>query len=169
MGTGVGEEFRAALDEVGVTSRTTDPTSFESDLADAVVEPAVGSELPFEGLSLDGTSVTLDPTPADLRTARTGVTAADFAIAEYGSIVVRSWAGVEEAASLWPERHVAVLPASEVVPDMTAAFERLGESIRAGRDDVVIATGPSATADMGELVYGAHGPKTVHVLMVEGL
>jgi L-lactate dehydrogenase complex protein LldG len=31
----------------------------------------------------------------------------------------------------------------------------------------VFATGPSATADMGELVYGAHGPREVAVLLVE--
>jgi L-lactate dehydrogenase complex protein LldG len=169
MATTVLDEFRGALDDAGVTWITTDPTNFAADLADAMVEPAIGSQLPFDDLSLADEGVILDPTPEDLRTARTGVTAADFAIAEYGSIVVRSWAGVEEAASLFPERHVAVLSADDIVPDMTAAFERLGESFRAGQDDAVIATGPSATADMGELVYGAHGPREVHVLVVEGL
>ncbi|TKX83368.1 hypothetical protein EXE43_24625, partial [Halorubrum sp. SS5] len=32
--------------------------------------------------------------------------------------------------------------------------------------DVVFATGPSATADMGGLVHGAHGPKEVHVVLL---
>ena len=166
--TTVVAEFQAALDDVGVTWTATNPATFESDLAAVVEQPAVGSPLPFEGLSLADAGVTLDPTPADLRAAKTGVTAADCGIADYGSIIVRSWAGHEEAASLWPERHVAVLASEDVVPDMTAAFERLGESIRAGQDDLVIATGPSATADMGELVFGAHGPREVHVLVVEG-
>ena len=159
--------FQEALDDVGVTWTTTSPADFGADLTAAVEQPAVGSLLPFEDLSLADANVTLDPTPTDLRAAQTGVTAAEFAIADYGSIVVRSWAGHEEAASLWPERHVAILAAEDIVPDMTAAFERLGESVRTGQGDFVIATGPSATADMGELVYGAHGPREVHILMVE--
>jgi L-lactate dehydrogenase complex protein LldG len=31
----------------------------------------------------------------------------------------------------------------------------------------VLATGPSATADMGELVLGAHGPESVHVVILD--
>jgi len=34
-------------------------------------------------------------------------------------------------------------------------------------DDVILATGPSATADMGDLVLGAHGPRAVHALLLE--
>jgi len=30
-----------------------------------------------------------------------------------------------------------------------------------------LATGPSATADMGALVRGAHGPERVHVLLID--
>ena len=160
-------EFQEALDGVGVTWTATSPANFETDLTAVVEQPAVGSRLPFEGLSLTDAGVTLSPTPADLRMAKTGVTAAEFGIADYGSIVVRSWADHEEAASLWPKRHVAVLPAEDIAPNMTAAFERLGKSIHEGQDDFVIATGPSATADMGELVYGAHGPREVHVLIVK--
>lgn len=164
--TTVVAEFQESLDGLGVTWTETNTDDFEDDLAAAVEQPAVGSPLPFDDLSLAKSGVVLDPTPEDLQTAKTGVTAADFAIADYGSIVVRSWAGHEEATSLWPERHVAVLRAEDVLADMTAAFERLGASVRAGQGDHVIATGPSATADMGELVRGAHGPREVHVLVV---
>jgi L-lactate dehydrogenase complex protein LldG len=51
--------------------------------------------------------------------------------------------------------------------DMPAAFERIGELIREGRDDLILTTGPSATADMGALVKGAHGPREVHVVLIE--
>ncbi len=88
-------------------------------------------------------------------------------VADYGSIVVRSSPAGDEPASLYPETHVAVLRGSDVVPDMPTAFERLAESVGTDRGDAIIATGPSATADMGELVYGAHGPKAVHVLILE--
>ena len=50
---------------------------------------------------------------------------------------------------------------------MATAFERMGERFRNGRDDAVLATGPSATADMGELVYGVHGPRETHAIILE--
>ncbi len=78
-----------------------------------------------------------------------------------------------EQTSLFPDLHVAVLRASDVLPDMGAAFERLGPRLREGRTpganrSAIIATGPSATADMGALVRGAHGPREVHVVILEG-
>ena len=51
--------------------------------------------------------------------------------------------------------------------EITAAFERLGPTLRNDAVTTILATGPSATADMGALVKGAHGPMEVHVLLVE--
>jgi L-lactate dehydrogenase complex protein LldG len=50
---------------------------------------------------------------------------------------------------------------------MPEAFSWLGERIREDRGSAVVATGPSATADMGALVRGAHGPKEVHVVILD--
>lgn len=109
------------------------------------------------GTLLDGTA---------LEQARTGVSAARLAIASYGSLVL-DYDGAGEAVSLLPTRHVAVVRATDVVPDMKAAFQRIGPLLRARPSSLVLATGPSATADMGALVRGAHGPETVHVLILE--
>jgi len=49
---------------------------------------------------------------------------------------------------------------------MSDAFAWLGPRARDESIDVVLATGPSATADMGGLVHGAHGPKEVHVVLL---
>jgi L-lactate dehydrogenase complex protein LldG len=106
----------------------------------------------------------LDGTALDQ--ARTGVSAARLAIASYGSLVL-DYDGAGEAVSLLPTRHVAVVRATDVVPDMKAAFQRIGPLLRARPSSLVLATGPSATADMGALVRGAHGPETVHVLILE--
>jgi hypothetical protein len=51
--------------------------------------------------------------------------------------------------------------------DMDAAFDRLEEEIPEAYGDAIIETGPSATADMGALVTGAHGPSEVCVVVVE--
>ncbi len=134
-------------------------------IADAVEEPVVGAPLPWEDVALPG-SVPTDPSPAQLDEAVTGVTAARLAIADYGSIVLRATPGGTEPVSLFPDRHLAVLRERDLVPDMEAAFEWLGDELRATRGSAVLATGPSATADMGALVQGAHGPKAVHVVVV---
>jgi L-lactate dehydrogenase complex protein LldG len=156
-------EDRLAALGVGVT-RTT-PAEFEAALAEVVLEPAVGVSLPYEGVSLPR-SVTTDPTPAELEAARTGVTAACMGIAAYGSVVLPSTPEGSEPISLFPERHVAVLHQDDLVPGMPEALDRLGPALREDRGSYIVATGPSATADMGALVTGAHGPKEVRVVLL---
>lgn len=135
-------------------------------IADLVDTPAVGVPLPDAwGIDLPDT-VGTDPTPADLDAAATGVTAASLAVADYGTVVLESDAAGSEAVSLFPERHVAVVRTEDVVPGMREAIGLLGDRLRDGAS-AVLATGPSATADMGELVIGAHGPREVDVVLVE--
>ncbi|MFC7096100.1 LutC/YkgG family protein [Halobaculum marinum] len=137
-------------------------------VADAVAAvldpPAVGVSLP-DGLDLPPSVVT-DPTPADLDAAATGVTAASLGIADYGTVVLAADAAGSEQVSLFPERHVVVLRATDLVPGMREAVGALGDRLRDGAS-AVLATGPSATADMGDLVIGAHGPREVDVVLVE--
>lgn len=158
--------FEASLDRLDVSWDRTTAGGFPETLAGAIDPPAVGAPLPFDDLSLDSSAVTVDPTPDELRTAATGVTAAGFGIAEYGTLAVRSDAAGTEPVSLYPPRHVAVLRASDVIPDVPTAIDLLSDDFAAGRDSVVLATGPSATADMGALVRGVHGPREVHVIVV---
>lgn len=158
--------FQASLDRLDVSWDRTTVDGFAETLAGAIDEPAVSAPLPFDDLALDPGAVTLDPTPGELRAAATGVTAAGFGIAEYGTLAVRSDAAGTEPVSLYPPRHVAVLRASDVLPDVPTAIDRLGREFAAGHDSVVLATGPSATADMGALVRGVHGPREVHVIVV---
>lgn len=164
-GTGYVDEFAANAETYGVTVSTHAPEEVESALASCIEAPAVGTPLPFGGISLPET-VQTDPTPAQLRDATTGVTPASLAIASYGTLVLRADEHGSEPVSLFNDLHVAVVQAVDIVPDMSTAFEYLGEEIRESRDSAILATGPSATADMGSLVQGAHGPKRVEVLVV---
>lgn len=161
------DRFLAALDRLEVEWTRTTARDGAAALATIVEPPVVGTALPFDELSLDGMDVTLDPSADELRAARTGVTPARLAVADYGSIVIESWGDATEAASLFPPLHVAVLRASDIVPDMAAAFEHLDRHIRDGCTSAILATGPSATADMGALVRGAHGPERVHVVLID--
>lgn len=164
---GLLSSFAESLRRVDATVTRTDADGADAALADAITEPAVGTELGIDGVSLADLPVTLEPDAGELTAAATGVTRAALGIADYGSVVIRGTAAGEEPASLFGETHVAVVTASDVVPDMPSAFDRFGEWARTDDADAIVATGPSATADMGELVKGAHGPRAVHVVVIE--
>ena len=155
----------SALETVDSCTRT-NVAEFEEALAERLVEPAIGAPLTLESVTLEDTAVDTDPSVEDFRTAQTGVARAEVGLANYGTISIESRAGGDELVSLYPPRHVVVLDAAE-------AFDRFESAIRDARESGgpgasrVLATGPSATADMGELVEGVHGPKEVHVLVVE--
>ncbi|MFD1588662.1 LUD domain-containing protein [Halorientalis brevis] len=158
--------FESSLQGVA-TVHTTSASSFAETLGDAIEEPAVGTPLPYDGVSLAETAVALDPSPLEIDAAVTGVTPTGIGIADYGTVTLPSSEAGGELVSLYPPRHVAVVAASDVVPDMRDAFERMGEDFERGTDTQVLATGPSATADMGTLVQGVHGPQETHVVVVE--
>ena len=166
MASGTVAAFEDSLNGLDVGWTHTDPEGFEDALAELSREPVVGAPLPFEGVSLPE-GVETDPTPAELEAAATGVTAASVGIAAYGSVVLRSTAGPTEQVSLFCDLHVAVLRESNIVPGMAEAFEWFGPELREERASAIIATGPSATADMGALVRGAHGPSEVHVMILK--
>lgn len=166
MSTDTVSVFETSLRDHGVRMIRVRESEFREKLDQVVEPPAVGAPLPFDSAVLPET-VTRDPTPRELQAAKTGVTAATLGIADYGTIVLDSSLDGTEPLSLFPERHVAVLSAADVVADMETAFDRMAESMRAKRRSLILATGPSATADMGALVTGAHGPKHVDVLLLE--
>jgi len=167
--------FKGRLDALGVTVTEGPETACAELVDEATGDPAVGVAL---GAGRDGGAdrddptlplpdrIETEPTTADLRAAHTGVTAANLGVAAYGSVAIEADRAGTEPVSLFVDRHVVVLRESDLVPDMPDAFEWLGPRTRDDAVDVVFATGPSATADMGGLVRGAHGPKAVHVVLL---
>lgn len=159
------DRFVATLDRLDVGWTRTVAQEVSATLTKVVEAPVVAVPPPFDNVSIEGIDVQ-PPTADALRTARTGITAAHLAVADYGSLLIEEWGAGTEAASLFPALHVALLRASDIVPDMPAAFDVLARRIQAGCTSAILATGPSATADMGALVRGAHGPEQVHVVLI---
>lgn len=96
-----------------------------------------------------------------------GITGAFCAVAETGSLLLLSGPDTYASASLLPETHIAILPASRIVAYMEDAFAL----VRAERGTLPRATnfisGPSRTGDIEQtIVLGAHGPYRVHVIVV---
>ena len=95
-----------------------------------------------------------------------GITDAFAGVAHSGSICVCIDHGYAGFISLLSRFHVAVLPAESIVERPADLFrpDRLnGDGLRR---NFVFITGPSATADMGPLVRGVHGPHRLHVIVV---
>ena len=105
-----------------------------------------------------------------LLAAEIGISAADLAVAETGSLVLCSGPGQERTASLLPPVHVAVVARDQIVPDLLDAFawltDQYGPSLPT---NVCLVTGPSKTGDIElELTTGVHGPGQWHVILVRG-
>lgn len=161
------ETFERASADLGVSTSRCTPDGLSDAVAEAIETPAVAAiSDDFLGRQpIDG--VTIEPTRAELERAVTGLTTAALGVAASGSLLLETTTNGSELCSLYPRRHVAVLEVQNIVADLEDAFREM-ESILTDGGDVVLATGPSATADMGELVIGAHGPREVHVVLVEG-
>ncbi|WP_135822168.1 LUD domain-containing protein [Halostella litorea] len=159
-------EFRQSLSDLDTPSTVVAPDELGAALEDVVETPAVGAELPFDDLSLADAPVTLDPSPAQLRAAASGVTGSRMGIASLGTVAVESRAEGDEVVGLYPSQHVAVIKASDIRADLADAFDWLRAEFEAGRRSFVLATGPSSTGDMGALVQGVHGPEAVHIVIV---
>ena len=105
---------------------------------------------------------------ADYLDVRYGLTGAEAAFAESGSIVVRSGSGRPRMASLVPLVHIALLPVNRIFRSQMHWLTR-PESELEGAANVVYITGPSRTADIEQQInLGVHGPRELHVILVPG-
>jgi len=104
--------------------------------------------------------------------AEVGITGADFALAETGSLVLTSLTEGSQLASLAPPVHIALYRRSQIRGSLDEVLQNLPGSSGPERPgptrSIVFVTGPSRTADIEQiLVRGVHGPRDVHAILVE--
>lgn len=97
--------------------------------------------------------------------ADVGITPVRLAIAETGSLVVSSGPRTSRMSSIAVPTHVAIVRREQIVPDLLDWTATLAAGLAANE---VLVTGPSKTADIEmNLVWGVHGPRSVHILLIE--
>ncbi len=95
-----------------------------------------------------------------------GLSTAEWAIADTGSLVLTSGPGKGRTVTLLPPTYVAVVAAEKVLRTVPEAIEKYAgsEGLPA---NVVFHTGPSRSGDIEmEIFVGMHGPGDVHVVLV---
>jgi L-lactate dehydrogenase complex protein LldG len=96
-----------------------------------------------------------------------GITGADFAIAESGTLGLIHDEDQARLISLAPILHIAIVPVERVLPVYESAMERAFSGKERRPSQFVFITGPSMTGDIqGHLFKGMHGPRKVIVILV---
>jgi L-lactate dehydrogenase complex protein LldG len=100
-------------------------------------------------------------------TADVGISSADYALAETGTLVMLASPAEARLISLLPPVHVAVFPRSRMLANLDELLTVLPNPA-AQTSSMVLITGPSRTADIEQiLVRGVHGPGEIYAVIVE--
>ncbi len=95
-----------------------------------------------------------------------GLTTAEWAVAETGSLILAGGPGRGRTVALLPPTHVAVIPVERVLSTVSEAIEKYAEA-EGLPANVCFHTGPSRSGDIEmSLTIGMHGPGDVRVVLV---
>ena len=106
----------------------------------------------------------------DLEKVSAGITGCDALVAQTGSVLLTARSAGGRALSVLPVHHVVIATSEQLVPDLPAAFQLLERKYAPNFPSfMTFITGPSRTGDIERvLVLGAHGPRKLTVILIEG-
>ena len=169
------ERFLAELDALKANAGRMPPAGLDAALAALVADEKITRAVLWDTerlahLGIAGRMRTLGveilPHTADkatLATADLGITEADFALPETGTVGLYSSAAKPRSVSLVPRVHLAIISPAVFCADLHQVFARAKAA-----NYLVLVTGPSRTSDI-ELILtiGVHGPKAYYAWVVE--
>lgn len=98
--------------------------------------------------------------------ADVGITSADYALGDTGTLVMIASPQEARMVSLLPPAHIAVVPRDRILSGLDELFSLLPNPAEV-TSSMVLITGPSRTADIEQiLVRGVHGPGKLTVVVV---
>ncbi len=114
----------------------------------------------------NNSNIIVNPPDEELAKAKYGITDSFAGIAETASVCLLNDNSMTGSFSLFTEVHIAFLNAEDIVPRPRNIF--LDEPFKSitEKEDFIIVSGSSATADMGTLVRGVHGPAKLYVVIL---
>lgn len=101
-----------------------------------------------------------------------GIAFAEFLLAESGTIVVESSPKQGRSFHFLPEKYIAIIPKSKIVPRSTQAARYYDERTKEGKtygSSINFISGPSNSGDIEmQLVVGVHGPiATTYIIILD--
>lgn len=165
------ERFRGNLELVGAKCAIVENQDEAADrLLEIINEPSTknvvisDSELVDRLVKAAGIEAIADPSREELFSSDVGITSAQWAIAETGTLVLESGAERHRLVSLVPPVHVCVVKADSIRQTMGEILELVDTSANPA---VTFITGASRTSDIElTLAIGVHGPKELYVIVI---
>lgn len=140
-------------------------------LADSPGSYAVWADGPFLGgvdkaqLAAENPGLRFEVSRELAAAAHIGISEADWAVADTGSLVADQAAVEQRLVSTLSSIHIALIATERILADKVAVFERLNP---ASSRYIAFITGPSRTADIERvLTIGVHGPKRLVIVCVD--
>jgi L-lactate dehydrogenase complex protein LldG len=135
--------------------------------------PGLWAALQAEGFVLDDGALPVGDHRSErlreIERLTVGITGADAALAETGTLALRTGAGRPRLASLSVRTHIALITPTQFYPSWAAwwaAHQHLPEWIQEA-SNLTLISGPSRTADIEmTLTVGVHGPREVIAVVV---
>ena len=109
-------------------------------------------------------------TDTDFEQAEVGITSCEALVARNGSVLISNANAAGRRLSIYPHVHIVIANTSQIVLDLKDGFRLLQTKYDDELPSMISnITGPSRTADIEKtLVLGAHGPKELIVMLMEG-
>jgi len=105
-------------------------------------------------------------TPRIINNIDAGITLAEFAAADTGTVAEVTHDDADRLVSSLPRIHVCLLKRSNIISRLEESAPLLREVVSNGNGAVTLISGPSRTADIElKLVLGVHGPHKFHVVV----
>ena len=172
------EAFRASLEAVGGRCTVVDDQVAAATAVKQILEQTHARQIAVSNSPLvrsvvdqieSDAVVLLDAEASALFDCDVGVTGAQWAVAETGTLVLESDRERHRLTSLVPAVHIALIYANRVRQTLGEVLQAISEQ---GPDalsrTVTFITGPSRTSDIElTLAIGVHGPAELYVIIIE--
>ena len=130
----------------------------------------MGNDPRLRAMPWGGTPFEVAHGPSDGRDLN-AVSHAFAGVAETGTLIMTSGSENPSSLNFLPDNHIVVLSAKDVAGDYETIWDKLRDHYGRGQmpRTVNMITGPSRSADIEQtLLLGAHGPRRLHIIVVNG-